>query len=286
MAIATDLERYMLDLINDERTSRGLDTLQLEQNLNASADAHSDWMLNADVFSHTGAGGSTATQRIQAAGFDLDGSWQTAENIAIQSERGDPGYEDDVAQLHENLMDSPGHRANLLDPDLDYIGIGIDVGDFDYGSGEYNSVIVTQNFGSTQGEVDLDTGSAPAPTPTPEPAPDPEPTPVPEPEPAPEPDPEPAPEPEPEPAPEPEPPTAPSGGFNLEELLASLQNGDFFQFAFDCNPDADDMAGETLAQPDTEIASAPAANWLDMAAFDIGGAQTMLDTFDFNFDFI
>ena len=270
MAIATDLERYMLDLINDERTSRGLDTLQLEQNLNASADAHSEWMLEADMFSHTGAGGSTATGRIEAAGFDLDGSWQTAENIAIQSERGDPGFEDDVAQLHENLMDSPGHRANLLDPDLDYIGIGIDVGDFDYGSGEYNSVIVTQNFGSTQGEVDLDTGTAPTPEPTPEPAPEPTP----------------APTPEPTPDPAPEPPTAPSGGFNLDELLAILDNGDFFQFAFDCNPDAGNWADETITQPSTELAGTPAANWLDMAAFDIGGAQTMLDTFDFSFDFI
>ena len=54
MTQATAFERFMLDLINEERTSRGLDPLQLEQNLNQSADAHSLWMLREDVFSHTG----------------------------------------------------------------------------------------------------------------------------------------------------------------------------------------------------------------------------------------
>jgi len=56
-ATASDLERYMLDLVNEERTSRGLNELVLDKVLNASADAHSLWMLDTNVFSHTGAGG-------------------------------------------------------------------------------------------------------------------------------------------------------------------------------------------------------------------------------------
>jgi Ca2+-binding RTX toxin-like protein len=155
---ADALELYMLDLINEERTSRGLNPLQLETNLNASAEAHSQWMLQANVFSHTGDGNSTATQRINAE-FDLSGSWRTAENIAIQSERGASGLTDDVANLHTSLMNSPGHRANLLNPNLVYIGIGVEFGDFVYdNSVSYPSVIVTQNFAATQGSVDLDTG--------------------------------------------------------------------------------------------------------------------------------
>ena len=154
MSTASTVEREMLALINQERTSRGLDPLELERNLNESSEDHSSWMLDTDRFSHTGQGGSSATQRMQAAGFDLSGSWRTGEKIAWQSERGAPGISDDVAQLHQNLMNSPGHRANILNPDFKYIGIGIEEGDMQ----GYDAVMVTQNFAATQGDVDLDNG--------------------------------------------------------------------------------------------------------------------------------
>ncbi|WP_299984402.1 CAP domain-containing protein [uncultured Ruegeria sp.] len=154
MSTASTIEREMLTLINQERTSRGLDPLQLETRLNDSSEDHSTWMLDTDRFSHTGQGGSSATQRMQTAGFDLSGSWRTGENIAWQSERGAPGVSDDVAQLHQNLMNSPGHRANILNPDFKYIGIGIEEGDMQ----GYDAVMVTQNFAATQGDVVLDNG--------------------------------------------------------------------------------------------------------------------------------
>jgi hypothetical protein len=175
MSTASTFEQQMLALINQERTSRGLEPLQLETRLNDSSEDHSAWMLNADTFSHTGSGGSTATQRMQAAGFDLSGNWRTGENIAWQSERGAPGISDDVQQLHQSLMNSPGHRANILNPDFRYIGIGIETGDMQ----GYDAVMVTQNFATTDAEVMLDSGgntTPPAPT-TPAPTP---PAPVPE----------------------------------------------------------------------------------------------------------
>ena len=159
MSTANTFEREMLALINQERTSRGLDSLMLETRLNDSSEDHTTWMLESDTFDHTGQGGSSATQRIEDAGFDLEGNWRTGENIAWQSERGAPGISDDVAQLHQSLMNSPGHRANILNPDFDYIGIGIEEGDFR----GWDSVMVTQNFGSTAAEVVLDTGDAPVP---------------------------------------------------------------------------------------------------------------------------
>ena len=58
MTYASDLEIYMLELINAERTSRGLNPLRLETNLNEAAETHSEWMLSANVFSHTGEGNS------------------------------------------------------------------------------------------------------------------------------------------------------------------------------------------------------------------------------------
>ncbi len=157
MVYASALELYMLELVNEERASRDLSLLKLETNLNLSAEDHSVWMLDTGTFSHTGVGGSSAKDRIVAADFDLVAPWGTAENIAVQSERGEAGYFDDVADLHTSLMNSEGHRANLLNPDLEYIGIGIEIGSFTYSSSfTANSVIVTQNFARTVGTVDLD----------------------------------------------------------------------------------------------------------------------------------
>lgn len=156
MAQADALERQMLELINAERTSRGLNPVQLELRLNDAAEDHSEWMLQVDVFSHTGAGGSSPGDRMQAAGFVFSGSWRWAENIAWQSERGAPGLEDDVVDLHNGLMNSPGHRANILNPDVTVIGIGIETGDYN----GWNAVIVTQNFAKTSAPLQLDSGTA------------------------------------------------------------------------------------------------------------------------------
>lgn len=155
MSTASTVELEMLALINQERAALGLNPLQLETQLNDSSEDHSTWMLDTDNFSHTGAGGSTATQRMQAAGFDFTGNWRSGENIAWQSERGEPGISDDVAQLHENLMNSPGHRANILNPDFKYIGIGIETGDMQ----GFDAVMVTQNFATTDAMVMLDNGA-------------------------------------------------------------------------------------------------------------------------------
>ena len=164
MTYADQYERYMLDLINADRAKLGADPLMLERNLNQASEDHSKWMLRTDDFSHTGVGGSSPTERMRDADFDFSGAWRSAENIAVQSERGSTGIKDDVADLHASLMASSGHYRNLMNPDLDYIGIGIEVGNFNFGSGSYRSVIVTQTFASTNGSVDLD--SRPAATPT------------------------------------------------------------------------------------------------------------------------
>ncbi|WP_420585246.1 CAP domain-containing protein [Ruegeria sp.] len=164
MSTASTIEQEMLALINEERVSRGLVPLQLETQLNASSEDHSAWMLGTDTFSHTGEGGSSATERMRDAGFDFTGSWRSGENIAWQSERGAEGASDDVEQLHQSLMNSPGHRANILNPDFRYIGIGIEEGDYN----GWDAVMVTQNFAATDAEVMLDTGAAPTPpAPTP-----------------------------------------------------------------------------------------------------------------------
>ena len=56
--------------------------------------------------------------------------------------------------LHSALMNSPGHRANILNPNFELIGIGIEVGD----TRGFDAVYVTQKFATTSAPVQLDTG--------------------------------------------------------------------------------------------------------------------------------
>ncbi len=162
MSQASALEQQMLELINNERTSRGLEPVQLELRLNDASEDHSQWMLQQDVFSHTGENGSNPGERIEQAQFEFSGNATWAENIAWQSERGAPALEDDVIDLHNGLMDSPGHRANILNPDVTVIGIGIETGDYQ----GYEAVMVTQNFARTSAPLQLDQGATPPTAPT------------------------------------------------------------------------------------------------------------------------
>ncbi|WP_299740051.1 CAP domain-containing protein [uncultured Roseobacter sp.] len=163
MSKASPLEWQMLDLINAERSLLDLDLLRLELRLNDAAEDHSDWMIETDRFSHTGAGGSSPTERMRDADFEFAGSWRSAENIAWQSVRGQPGLSDDVVNLHESLMNSPGHRANILSPNLDVIGIGIERGDYQ----GWDGLFVTQNFARTAAPLELDSRGSTPPGPTP-----------------------------------------------------------------------------------------------------------------------
>lgn len=159
MSKASALEQLMLDLINTERDARGLDPLALELRLNDASEDHSEWILATDTFSHTGAEGSNPGDRMSDAGFVFSGSWGWGENIALQSERGAPGLADDVENLHNSLMNSPGHRANILNPNYEVIGIGIERGEYK----GWDGVVVTQTFARTDAPIQLDQndGSAP-----------------------------------------------------------------------------------------------------------------------------
>jgi serralysin len=167
MSQASSLERQMLELINQERATVGVAPLQLEIRLNASSEDYSKLMLQQNFFSHTGPDNSSARGRMEDAGFVFSGNWASGENIAWQSERGAAGLADDVVNLHNSLMNSSGHRANILNPNFEVIGIGIESGDYK----GWDAVMVTQNFAKTGASVQID-GSYNSPTPpVPAPAP-------------------------------------------------------------------------------------------------------------------
>jgi serralysin len=146
MAQPNAYEQYMLELINAERAKVGAQPLAFDGSLNTAAEGHSQWMINNDIFSHTGSGGSNAGQRMAAAGYVFSGSWSWGENIAWATTRAPTGYQDEVQLLHTNLMNSSGHRANILNGDYREVGIGVEIGAYK----TYDSAaFVTQGFAKT-----------------------------------------------------------------------------------------------------------------------------------------
>ncbi len=142
MSQASAFEQYLLELINAERAKVGAQPLAFNDNINTAAELHSQWMINTDTFSHTGAGGSSFTTRMANAGFNFVAPWGAGENIAWASLRGDPGYQDEVLLLHVNLMNSSGHRANILSPTYREVGLGFVVGQY----GSWQAAMVTEDF--------------------------------------------------------------------------------------------------------------------------------------------
>lgn len=138
----SEWEGYLLRLINASRAEAGAGALSFDAELQQAADGHTSWMLAADTFSHTGEGGSSFAQRIGEAGY---GYRAAAENIAWVGGP-DAAVLDaaEVEQLHANLMASPGHRANLLNPTYTEVGLGIEQGDYR----GWSAVFVTENFGA------------------------------------------------------------------------------------------------------------------------------------------
>lgn len=142
MAQPSTYEQYLLELINAERAKVGAQPLAFDGDLNEATEGHSRWMIGTDTFSHTGSGGSNAGQRMTAAGYTFTGSWAWGENIAWATTRSPVGLQDEALLLHTNLMNSSGHRANILNDNYREVGLGLEVGDY----GGREGAFLTENF--------------------------------------------------------------------------------------------------------------------------------------------
>jgi uncharacterized protein YkwD len=137
--------------VNASRAAVGARPLSFDAELASAADKHSTWMMAQDVFSHTGQNGSSPGTRIAASGY---GSTAWGENIAyIGGSVAAALDEADVRQLHQNLMNSPGHRANLLNTTYSDIGIGLVQGDYQ----GRPAIFVTEDFGRPTASEALET---------------------------------------------------------------------------------------------------------------------------------
>lgn len=120
-----------MDRINEVRAAYQLPPLGVDAKLTRAARAHSQMMLEQDVFTH-GAFGS----RLRSFGVRYP---LLAENIAWGSGRlGTP------RAIVAAWMASPPHRANLLHPGFRVIGIATPVGNF---AGYRGAAVVTADFG-------------------------------------------------------------------------------------------------------------------------------------------
>ncbi len=106
-------ELRMLNLINQERAKAGLAPLKIHKELVRLARLKSQDMITNKYFSHQSPVYGSPFDMMKSAGISYK---RAGENIAGAST---------VDRAHTNLMNSPGHRANILNPDFTHIGIGI-----------------------------------------------------------------------------------------------------------------------------------------------------------------
>jgi uncharacterized membrane protein required for colicin V production len=106
-------ERQMLELLNEERTAAGVRALIWDDRLLPVARQHSEEMFRLKYFAHQSPVSGTPFDRIKAAGFTYS---RAGENLA---------YAQSVSVAHRGLMQSPGHRENILRPEFTHIAIGV-----------------------------------------------------------------------------------------------------------------------------------------------------------------
>jgi uncharacterized protein YkwD len=125
--VRTDLEARMLDMVNAERATQGLKPLKPDPELAEVARAHSRDMLARGYFSHVTPDGKDPFDRMRQANVRF---LAAGENLALART---------LAGAHQGLMNSPGHRANMLRPQFGRLGVGVLDG------GRYG-LMITQNF--------------------------------------------------------------------------------------------------------------------------------------------
>jgi uncharacterized protein YkwD len=122
-----ELEAEMLALVNRERAAAGLRLVAPDPELTEVARRHSVDMFARGYFSHVTPEGRSPFDRMHEGGV----SYRTAgENLALAPT---------LTIAHTGLMNSPGHRANILRPEFGRLGIGVM-------DGGVRGLMVTQNF--------------------------------------------------------------------------------------------------------------------------------------------
>lgn len=121
----TGIEAGFLKLVNEERAAHGLKPVALRRDLEAPARFHSLDMAANGFFGHVGPDGRVPDARIASLDRRAFADF-SAENVATLSRSsGTLGSGFALKRLHQNLMNSPSHRENILNPKATHVGFGV-----------------------------------------------------------------------------------------------------------------------------------------------------------------
>ena len=119
LELPTTQEQELAALVNQERTKAGRQPLRLDARLSCLARQYAQDMATRNFFSHYDPEGNSPFDRLhkknityRAAAENLFKGWRDPE-------------EESMKIAHSFLMQSPGHRRNILDSDFTFIGIGV-----------------------------------------------------------------------------------------------------------------------------------------------------------------
>ncbi|MBF8983328.1 SCP-like extracellular protein [Lutibacter sp. B2] len=116
IASLTPNEQEMLDLLNGERTKNGLNPLKVDMEITKVARLKSQDMIDQNYFSHNSPTYGSPFDMLKKFGVQYI---YAGENIAGNTS---------VKDAHTALMNSEGHRKNILNSSFTHIGIGIKEG--------------------------------------------------------------------------------------------------------------------------------------------------------------
>jgi uncharacterized protein YkwD len=108
-----DAEATLLQLLNEERKKRGLPPVAADAELRGVALAHSLDMAEHGFFGHVSPSTGTPENRVTAAHLRVS---KVGECVALEIT---------PAGAHRGLMDSPAHRAAMLEASFTHVGIGV-----------------------------------------------------------------------------------------------------------------------------------------------------------------
>ncbi|HZH26824.1 MAG TPA: CAP domain-containing protein [Azospirillaceae bacterium] len=143
-AFAARVERDILRLTNEERRRHGLSDLAWDDMLADTARAHARDMLRRRYFAHGTPEGLSPHDRITGANRSLVLA-STAENLYGAEGPWREAVSDLAVEAVQGWMDSPGHRANILKPDLSHLGVGMAL--------DGDRVNIAQNFADVAGRL-------------------------------------------------------------------------------------------------------------------------------------
>jgi uncharacterized protein YkwD len=127
---AEAVQARLFELIQADRERLGRAPLERMDALDSIAMAHSRDMRDSGFVGHTSPTTGTAAQRVERAGV----------RVALVLENVGRGYS--AEGVHRGLMDSPGHRQNILSADVSHVGIGV----VEVVEGEGRAYLVTELF--------------------------------------------------------------------------------------------------------------------------------------------